>query len=287
MAYLYHIFSNGTKADILFPQQEEKVYAINTLAIYSSICSVKVYVFVINETHFHLIVYGEEPDVENYVLHIKVRLSRYLISEKNNPLALGTGLQITKDKISDRDEGLRKFIYVYRNCLDCYSGAPWNYPWSVGNIFFNPEGSLGEGKRIGDLSLNQQRALFHIRQALPSEWRYNQDGLILPSSFIDIAAVESLFGSIRAFLAFMFVRKEDEQAMKQRIYHRQIEMRSIESLRTFASEYANKLFKKGLRICSSYEKLQIARMMIKDRVAIKSASLMRALYLKNEDVDFL
>lgn len=287
MACLYHIFSNGTKVDILFPHKEEKIYAINTLAIYSSICNVKVYVFVINETHFHLIVYGDEQSVDHYILHIKVRISRYLISRKNNPLPLGTGLQISKDKITDRDEGLRKFIYVYRNCLDCYTGSPWNYPWGVGNIFFNPEVSLEVGNRIGNLSLNKQRALFHVRQALPPEWRYNQDGLILPSSFIDVAAVESLFGSIRAFLAFLFVRKEDEQAMKQRIYHRQIELRSIESLRTVASEYANKLFKKGLRICSSYEKLQIARMMIKDRVAIKSASLMRSLYLKNEDVEFL
>ena len=111
--------------------------------------------------------------------------------------------------------------------------------------------------------------------------------MILPSSFVDISSVMQLFGSVRAFLAFLFVRKEDEQAMKQQVYSRHIEMRSLEDLRNLASGYAAKLYKKSLRVCLVTEKLQLARLMIKDKVAVKSVSLMKALYLRGEDMDLL
>ena len=287
MSDYYHIYSNGTRADILFPGDEEKVYAVNSLAIGSNTCEVKVLVFIINDTHFHLITYGSQEDVSNYTVYLKARISKFLICKRQNRSALGAGFQITSDPIKDRDECLRKFMYVYRNCLDFYNGAPWTYPWGIGNILFNPSLSPMTGSRIGDLSIRVQREKFGVRDKLPSGWRYDDRGMILPISFVDTSTVMQLFGSVRAFLAFLFVRKEDEQAMKQQVYSRQIEMRSLEDLRKLASEYAAKLYKKSLRACLVAEKLQLARLMIKDKVAVKSVSLMKALYLRGEDLDLL
>lgn len=287
MSDFYHIYSNGTRADILFPGDEEKVYAVNSLAIGSNACDVNVLVFIINDTHFHLIASGSQEDVLNYITYLKARISRFLICKRQNRSALGTGFQISSDPIKDRDECLRKFMYVYRNCLDFYNGAPWTYPWGIGNILFNPNLSLIEGIHMGDLSHTAQRAMFGVRDKLPGGWRYDNRKMILPSSFVDISSVMQLFGSVRAFLAFLFVRKEDEQAMKQQVYSRQIEMRSLEDLRNLASGYAAKLYKKSLRVCLVTEKLQLARLMIKDKVAVKSVSLMKALYLRGEDMDLL
>lgn len=287
MSDFYHIYSNGTRADILFPGDEDKVYAVNSLAIGSNACEVKVLVFIINDTHFHLIAYGPQEEVTNYAAYLKARISKFLICKKQNRSALGAGFQITSDPIKDRDECLRKFMYVYRNCLDFYNGAPWTYPWGIGNILFNPSLSLMEGSRMGDLSHTAQRAMFGVRDKLPDDWRYDDRKMILPSSFVDVSFVMQLFGSVRAFLAFLFVRKEDEQAMKQQVYSRQIEMRSLEDLRKLASEYAAKLYRKSLRACLVKEKLQIAQLMIKDKVAVKSVSLMKALYLRSEDLDLL
>ena len=287
MANFYHIYSNGTKSDLLFPTDDEKIFAVNTLAICSLASKIKVIVFIINETHFHLISHGEDTNIENYVLHIKIRISRFLICKQKNKTAFGAGFQIATDKIQDREECLRKIIYVYRNCLDFFKGTPWNYPWGVGNAYFNPGLPSREEQPIGNLGICEQRARFGVREKLPPHWRYDEKGMIVPASFIDVELAEQLFGSVRAFLAFLFVRKEDEAAMKQRIFYRQIEMRSIENLRALATEYTTKLFRKNIRSCSYREKIQIAGLMIKDNVAVKSASLMKAVYLNCDDLSLL
>ena len=46
----------------------------------------------------------------------------------------------------------------------------------------------------------------------------DEDGRLLPESFVDYEAVERFFRSPRAFIAFLYVRKEDEAAIKQEIY---------------------------------------------------------------------
>ena len=109
----------------------------------------------------------------------------------------------------------------------------------------------------------------------------------MPESFIDMDTVERLFGSVRAFIAFQYVRKEDEAAMKQEINRQYMEQRTIEDLRRIGNRYSINYCGRRLAAASLEVRLKVAGRMLKERLSGKSASLAKALYLKPEDLTWL
>lgn len=50
-------------------------------------------------------------------------------------------------------------------------------------------------KHLGDLSARKRAAIMHSREPLPSHFLVHEDGYILPSSYVDVKFVESVFKS--------------------------------------------------------------------------------------------
>ena len=115
----------------------------------------------------------------------------------------------------------------------------------------------------------------------------DEDGRLLPESFVDYEAVERFFRSPRAFIAFLYVRKEDEAAMKQEIHGDYLESRSIQELRKTGNTYSVNYCGRTLPHAPFNIRLKVATRMIRERYAGRSASLAKALYLQPEDLQFL
>lgn len=58
----WHVYSDGKQADIPFCSDEEKVFAMNSVAIVAFQTSVRVLCVTVNDTHLHAVVYGENGD---------------------------------------------------------------------------------------------------------------------------------------------------------------------------------------------------------------------------------
>ena len=74
---VWHVFSDGTKADIPFDTDEDKVYGWNSVAICAEIAGVKVWVVTVNDTHFHSLVKGSAERAERYRCVLQQRLQRH------------------------------------------------------------------------------------------------------------------------------------------------------------------------------------------------------------------
>ena len=57
---IWHVFSDGTRADIPFNTVEDKVFGWNSVAICAEIAGVRVWVVTVNDTHFHSLIKGSE-----------------------------------------------------------------------------------------------------------------------------------------------------------------------------------------------------------------------------------
>lgn len=187
---IWHVFSDGTKADIPFDTDEDKVYGWNSVAICAEIAGVKVWVVTVNDTHFHSLVKGSAERAERYRCVLQQRLQRH---------------------------------------------------------FF-------KGRKVSDLS-----------------WREKY----------------RLFRSARAFIAFLYVRKEDEAAMKQEIYRDYLESRSIQELRKVGNKFRVNYCGKTLVNAPFDIRLKVAGRLLKDGLASKNASLAKALFLKPDDLHYL
>ena len=182
---------------------------------------------------------------------------------------------------------MAKFMYVYRNCLDFYKKLPGEYPWGSGNIYFSEHKPNPADHRISDYSLREQYRMFRTRMKLPEGWMVDTYGRILSDSFIDYVSVEQLFVSVRSFIAFLYVRREDEAALKREIHRNYLESRSIQDLRRIGNEYCVQACGKTLVKVNVRVRLALAATMIREGIAGRSASLAKALLLKPEDLNLL
>ena len=281
----WHVYSDGKRADIPFLSEEDKVLCWNSICLCSWRFRVTILVATVNDTHLHLIAHGTEKRMERFVRGLRFRLKSYF-SRNGKEDQAGEGILFACDPITMRKELMQKFMYVYRNCLDFFPFLPGDYAWGSGYIYFSRV-DRGRGTPLSDLPARTQRMMLRTGIKLPQDWRCDPNGRIVPDCFIDYQTVERLFGSVKAFIAFLFVRKEDEAAIKQEIGRRYLEYRTLEDLRAQGNRYARQFCGKRLPDAPFKTRLRIASLLIKNRHAGKSESLAKALYLKKEDLDRL
>ena len=275
---MWHVYSDGTRADIPFNTDEDKLYAWNSVAICAEIAGVRVWVSTVNDTHLHTVVKGVEMRVKRYRDVLQQRLQTHFP---------GQGIYFACDPIETHDEVLVKFMYVYRNCLDFFKNLPGEYAWGSGNIYFSEKRHFFKGRRIGDMPVREQRRLFHTKIPLPAHWMCDYDGRILPESFIDYESVEQFFRSVFTYIAFMHIKKDDEARLKQQIHSRYLESRSIQDLRRLGNEICVRRCGRKLSKASFKTRLDVAVEMLRRGLSGRSASLAKALILKLQDLELL
>ncbi len=276
----WHIYSDGKRADIPFASDDDKIFAMNSVAICAYQCDMEVICLEVNETHLHSVLRGRFP--EKFSSRLKKRINTLLNRKEDGTAGV---FYLSFNKITNRRELLTKIIYTFRNCLDFYKGAPWNYRWGVGNLYFAPR--VSSGTPLSDMSARNQREILSCWQELPQDWRMDEYGMLLPSSYINVDLVESLFGSVKAFLAFLHLKKDDEQQMKQTFSQQYIEQRSMEDLRHHANRLAHNKYGNSLRVISFESRLEIAASMLRGGTGSRTESFAKALYLKKADIDRL
>lgn len=275
---MWHVYSDGTRADIPFNTDEDKLYAWNSVAVCAEIAGVRVWVLTVNDTHLHSMVKG-----------VKVRIKRFrnVLQQRLQKWFPGQGIYFACDPVEMHDEVLIKFMYVYRNCLDFFRKLPGEYAWGSGNIYFSEKRHFFKGRRIGDMSVRERRRLFHTKTAIPAHWMCDYEGRILPESFIDFVAVEQFFRSVFTFIAFMHIKKDDEARLKQQIHSRYLESRSIQDLRRLGNGICVRRYGRKLSKASFKTRLDVAVEMLRRGLSGRSASLAKALLLKPEDLQLL
>ena len=281
----WHVYSDGKRADIPFLTDDDKIYARNSVAICAFQCGVTVLAVTINDTHLHVIAWAPEERAVRFKEGLRNRLYSYH-KKGGHSEKIGSGLYLTCDPIPTRTKLKQKIIYVLRNCLDFFPFLPGEYPWGSGNIYF-ARSETGLGKPLSDYSQREQIMILRTNTLLPQDWRIDRQGAITPASFVDYQHVESIFATVRAFIAFLFVRKEDEEAMKREAGRIYLEYRKMEDLRQTGNRFSQNYCKHNLRTAPFEIRLKVASRMIRDRLAVKSETLAKALYLQKDDLDRL
>lgn len=238
-----HIYSNGNSVKGLFETEHDRIYGMNLLPIAAQAFNVKLIMIQVMGTHFHEIAQGRPEDCERMRRFIRRHLETHL-KKTGRKERRSSGIEISIDGIKTETELKNKIIYVYRNCISAgYPYSPWRYPWGPGDILFVDHNAIGSiGNRVSELSERKRRALFHTRVVIPSDWRYDDSGMILPHSYLEWEYVERLFVSVRAFLAFLHQKKDIEAQIDREANASFLAKLSERNLRKEASALFRSLF---------------------------------------------
>lgn len=177
---------------IWFRDEEDFRMGMNLVAILSVAFSVNIIAFVLMSNHVHFVLCCSGEQAERFMKEYKRRYSQYMRKKYGIKESLRkVGVRI--EPIGGMDESMEWCIaYTQMNpvaagiCLEA-SG----YPWGTGNCFF--KATPVKGRKIGSFSERSRRKLLHSHGELPSHLLVDEDGRILPESYVDVDFVETVF----------------------------------------------------------------------------------------------
>lgn len=268
-----HIYSDGTVVNALFETRQEKIEAMNMVAILAYSCKVRILVQQVMTTHVHIIVSGGVLDRERFARELRRRLSLLAMNKRHSA---NNAIMVGNDPIKTERELMNKFMYVYRNAITAgYPFMPWEYVGGPGNIFFI-HSEKEEGRLVCELTTRQKRAMFHSKVNMPADWRYNEEGLILPRCYIDVERVERLFRTPKAFIAFMHQSKNVEAEIDVECSREYVRAAAERELRDECRKRCMNMFgKASVSAAALEERLAIARELWGDKLTYSLAALSR------------
>lgn len=279
-----HIYSNGHSVKNIFETEEDCIFGMNLLPIAAHSCGVKILMIQVMGTHFHEIAFGRPENCERMRRFIKRRLETRM-KKTGREEYVPSGIEISIDSIATETELKNKIIYVYRNSIAAgFPQAPWHYRWGPGDVLFVDHLSAGSsGTRIGDLTARKYKELFHTQIRVPSDWRFDGSGMIIPHSYMDWEYVERLFVSIRAFLAFLHQKKDIEASIDREAANHQLPDKSDKALRDEVRKLCGSLFgRDSVSKASADERMAIAQKLWGDRRPYSLSQLARVTLLDKE-----
>lgn len=255
----YHIYSYGEDTPRLIRNERSFIVAVNLLAYCSTIFEIELIAYAIMNSHFHAVVRctGEVAEAfSEKLMKLLVRRSNQNGSEQYSVQNTSVSAKI----IEDEQQLKRTICYVIRNPIDAgFKMHPDLYRWSSANLYFR--GHSPRGKRLSDYTVRERRSLCGIRYDLPMDWTIEPDGLIDNSHFVKYALAESLFGGIRAYLAFLYIKKDDVFEMNRSCSKLADSGISDIELYTMAEEFSFKTFRKSVTQLGLKDKLTVAQRM--------------------------
>lgn len=192
MKAYYHITSAALKSKMIFENDRDFVIGVNEVALCVLKFDVKVLAFCLMTNHFHFVVYGQEQDCVAFVQEYKRMLSIRMRNAKQE-VGILRKVDLHVDELVGMDYLQNAIAYVLRNPMAArLKVMPYCYRWSSAGVYFRGGNHLG-GIRLNDLSFRKRIAVLKSRCEVPNEYMIDEDGMILPSCFVDYASVEQIF----------------------------------------------------------------------------------------------
>lgn len=237
----YHLCADGDDARNFIVCEEDYFAAFNLVGVCAANTDAVVVCFSAEDSHPHILLYGTYGEClkfqnmyeASYLSHVvQTRGSRddvvldieiYEITDENYLMNVGTYIvvQPTKD-----GKDVMPFDYLWGSGCLYFRREPFIPPW-----LFGKNGDISEMMRVGDLGINEQRALLHSRKKVPDDWLLC-NGMLLPSNYIDVNRFESIYKTCNCYRTFLSAgKKRDEPVLKKMAEVRGISYNDIEARR--------------------------------------------------------
>lgn len=220
----FHICTDGNSIPWIFQDDEDFIKGINRIGICIVKTSVIVIAFVLMDNHCHFILYGTMPECKRFITLYK-RLTGIWILTKYAVSDYLRGLQTEIIRLESEENLLNAIAYIDRNPLIAgYRYMPGEYPWGSSRYMFRDRNFREDqaftfDKAISSFTRREQKSILNSNVIVPSGWKVDKKGMLDPSSFTDISALENIFRSPMRYSYFL--AKKLEGAVEQDFKHSQ------------------------------------------------------------------
>lgn len=207
---IHHLYTKGLECEVLFHSDEDRIVAVNYVAIAIKVSGCKILAYAVMDNHFHFIVEGMAAQAMAFYDNFRGMFGKYLSRHGRSGTIMGLAEPGLKTITSLRQ--LRnKIAYVLRNPFVVNPDVNvFAYPWTSGNLYFNSFLEC-EGVPANTLSVRELRRITIMRN-LPEidSSIYFKNGVAQSWSFVDYKFAESFFDNARQFI-FCVLRNVEGQ----------------------------------------------------------------------------
>ena len=225
----YHVCTDGNAIAWMFQDDEDFIAGVNRVGLCVLMTCVEVVAFILMDNHVHFVLYGSAVKCKAFINMYK-RLTGRWISNKYGLSDYLRLLPAEMIRIADEEALMNTIAYIDRNSIVAgYKCMPCEYPWGTARYMFRDKSDAAVKDvvcaRIASMPIVQQRAVLKTRISVPGDWLICQNGMILPSSFMDLGHVERIFKTPARYSYFLAKKLEGT-----------VEMQMNESRRTFMTD---------------------------------------------------
>lgn len=207
---IHHLYTKGLECEVLFHSDEDRIVAVNYVAIAIKVSGCKLLAYAVMDNHFHFIVEGMAAQALAFYDNFQGMFGKYLSRHGRSGTIMGLAEPGLKTITSLRQ--LRNEIaYVLRNPFVVNPEVNvFAYPWTSGNLYFNSFLEC-EGVPANTLSVRELRRITIMRNLpeIDSSICF-KNGVAQSWSFVDYKFAESFFDNARQFI-FCVLRNVEGQ----------------------------------------------------------------------------
>lgn len=220
MKYFYHLFSCGADAADFIINEADYCATSNRIAVLAFVHGVIVLAFGIEDTHLHILIYATPEAATAFKANFQRETRCYIMYTREHHL--DAQFTLTVGDIKDEIHLKRTAAYVVSQATkDGKKVMPYDYKWCSAALYFrttpvdllwriNPDLSLKQVVKLGNFNIQDRWAITRSKRDLPGDWLVC-DGLILPSSFVDVKQYQHIYGTPNSFRVFLASTKESDK----------------------------------------------------------------------------
>ena len=188
----FHVSSHGLETNDIFRSKEDFIRGMNDIALCVLGCDVCILAFCLMSNHFHFVLYGTLEECRKFAEEYKRRCGMRMRLVCGEVKGL-KDVNVQIDIVETQDYLENVIAYVLRNPLAAgICMMPYHYLWSSSNLYFAGE-KKSEGVRLNSMSLRARRRVLGSHLEVPDTYMVDENGMILPSCYVNVFQVESIF----------------------------------------------------------------------------------------------
>lgn len=208
----YHVFANGDEAKNLITSESDFFAAFNLIGVCAAHSNAKVVSFSIEDSHPHILLFGQKTDCTAFMHKYEKLLMRHIIVSRKS----SDGVVLKCDIYPVNNEDYLKTVAVYTIIQPTKDGKnimPFDYPWGTGSLYFRPawmnpvwqmypDGKSELPVPAGSIPIKRLQNMMHSKFSIPDDWLICK-GFLLPTNYVDIGLFEQIFITANCYRVFL------------------------------------------------------------------------------------
>lgn len=275
-----HIYSTPLESGYIFENDDERKYAILSMALAAEATKVIILAYALMTNHFHFIVKGDNG--KEFFMNFRDRMSKYL-SRHGRPGLLDD--MVPGEKIiTSLGQFYNELAYVIRNPYVVSTEVNmFSYQWCSGFLYFNDLAEKIPFVSPDKLSYRELRKITKSRDTVLPSWIRISEGCVNPVCFVDYKLVERLFRNPQEYLSSCLKNVEAQVQVAISMNEKPV-LTDDEMYRMIRNRMDKEYRATDYKLLSAAQRTEVLKYM-KYELAASNGQIARVLHLRQADVD--